>query len=87
MKATAEGKSVDYAKLSLALGGASILGGVAYWYWQYRRAEAEARYEKKWHQAKAAIAEVQSAFGLQPTGRLDAPTHDLFARLASEDFP
>lgn len=72
----------DYAKISLALGAASILGGVAYWMWQYRRAEAEARYELKWRQAKAAIAEVQSAFGLQPTGRLDEPTRGLFEQLS-----
>lgn len=77
--------SVDYAKLSLALGAASIVGGVAYWAWQYRRAAAEARYEQKWRQAKAIVAEVQAAFGLQPTGRLDAPTRELFDRLARQD--
>jgi len=74
--------AVDYAKVSLALGGISIMGGIAYWFWQYRKAEQEARYERKWRQAKLAIAEVQSAFGMQPTGRLDAPTRELFERLA-----
>jgi hypothetical protein len=73
---------VDYAKISLALGAASIVGGIGYWMWQWRRAEAEARYEKKWRQAKAAVAEVQEAFGLQPTGRLDEPTRALFEQLS-----
>jgi hypothetical protein len=73
---------VDYAKVSLALGGLSLVGGVLYWYWQYEKAAAEARYERKWRRAKAAISEVQQAFGLQPTGRLDDPTRQLFDQLA-----
>lgn len=73
---------VDYAKVSLVLGAVSIVGGIGYWYWQFRRAEAEARYERKWRQAKAAVAEVQEAFGLQPTGRLDEPTRALFEQLS-----
>ena len=83
----AERKPPDYAKLSLILGGASILGGVGYWLWQWRRAEAEARYQQKYREEKKAIAEVQQAFGLQPTGKLDAPTRALFQRLSEAASP
>ena len=78
---------IDYAKLSLWLGAASAIGAAAYGIWQYRRAESEARFERKYRQAKSAIAEVQAAFGLQPTGHLDPMTRSLLMGLARERLP
>jgi len=76
----------DYGKASLILGGLSIAGGVAYWFWQFSRAEQEARYQLKYREVKRAIAEVQSAFGLQPTGKLDPPTRSLLSQLAASGY-
>lgn len=76
----------DYGKASLILGGLSIVGGVGYWFWQFSRAEQEARYQLKYREAKRAIAEVQAVFGLQPTGKLDPPTRSLLSRLATEGY-
>jgi uncharacterized iron-regulated membrane protein len=77
----------DYAKLSLYLGVLSVVGAGAYWWWQRERAEAEARYERKYRESKQAIAEVQAAFGLQPTGHLDALTRSILLGLAKERLP
>jgi hypothetical protein len=80
-----QGKSKpDYAKWSLYLGAASIIGAGFYWLWQIESAETERRYRAKYEEAKKAIQEVQRAYGLLPTGKLDDPTRDLFLRLSTE---
>jgi cytochrome oxidase assembly protein ShyY1 len=76
-------RSPDYAKLSLYLGAVSIVGAGLYAYWQIRRAETEMRYRAKYEEAKNAIRQVQQAYGLQPTGKLDEPTRALFSRLGA----
>lgn len=78
---------VDYAKLSLALGVVSLVGAAAYWYWQARQAEAEARYHKKYIEVKKSISDLQGIFGLPPTGRLDEDTRSLLNHLAESQSP
>jgi hypothetical protein len=80
-------RSPDYGKLSLYLGVLSVIGGAGYWYWQYHRAAGEARFERKYHDAKRAIAEVQAAFGLPSTGKLDLITKELLLGLSRERLP
>jgi hypothetical protein len=79
--------SPDYGKLSLYLGVLSVIGGAGYWYWQFKKAEGEARFERKYHEVKKAIAEVQASFGLQPTGKLDPTTRELLLGLSRERLP
>jgi hypothetical protein len=71
--------TTDYAKLSLYLGVVSVIGAGAYWWWQFSNAKAERRYHAKYLEAKAAIKEVQQAFGLPITGRLDEETRALLS--------
>lgn len=73
----------DYAKFSLYLGAASLLGAAGWVYWQYQKTETEMRYRAKYEEAKSAIRQVQQVYGLQPTGKLDGPTRELFLRLAA----
>ncbi len=77
----------DYARWSLYLGAASIIGAGFYWLWQIENAEQERRYRAKYEEAKSAIKQVQQAYGLLPTGKLDEPTRDLFLRLSTVPAP
>jgi len=79
------GAKPDYAKWSLYLGAASIIGAGFYWLWQVESAEEERRYKKKYEEAKRAIQEVQRVYGLQQTGRLDEQTKELFLKFATLD--
>lgn len=84
MKSFQEKTGPDYARWSLYLGGASIVGAGFYWLWQIENAEKERRYRAKYEEAKRAIKEVQAVYGLFPTGKLDEPTRELFLRLSTE---
>ena len=74
----------DYARWSLYLGAASIIGAGFYWLWQIESVEQERRYRAKYEEAKNAIKQVQQVYGLLPTGKLDEPTRELFLRLSAE---
>lgn len=74
----------DYARWSLYLGAASIIGAGFYWLWQIENAEQERRYRAKYEEVKNAIKQVQQVYGLFPTGKLDEPTRELFLRLSTE---
>jgi Putative peptidoglycan binding domain len=71
----------DYAKFSLYLGVVSVIGAGAYWYWQFTNKKAEQRYHAKYLEVKSAIKQVQLAYGLVPTGRLDEATKTVLSRL------
>jgi len=76
----------DYAKLSLYLGGVSVVGAGLYWFWQYRNAKKQDRYRAKYQEAKKAIRELQQDFGLPATGKLDESTKALLFHLGGEGY-
>lgn len=77
----------DYAKWSLYLGGGSLLIGVAYFFWQYKNAESEAKYKWKYKETRKAIQAFQVENGLHPSGKIDISTQALLKTLAFHASP
>jgi len=73
----------DYAKWSLYLGGGSLLVGIGYWWWQTKNAASEAKWRGKYEEVKHAIQQMQTSYGLYPSGKFDIPTQNLLKTLAS----
>jgi 16S rRNA G1207 methylase RsmC len=74
----------DYAKLSLYLGGVSMIGAGLYWYWVYTNNQTEKKLRVKYDQAKEAIKVFQIGYGLYPSGKLDAATQLLLSKLGAQ---
>lgn len=74
----------DYAKLSLYMGGVSMIGAGLYWYWSYTNNQTEKKLRSKYLQAKEVIKQLQSAYGLYPSGKLDAATQSLLLKLGAQ---
>jgi hypothetical protein len=74
----------DYAKLSFYLGGVSVIGAGLYWFWLYSNSQNEKKLRAKYLEAKEAIRQLQSAYNIYPSGKLDAATQSLLSKLGAK---